>query len=740
MSRLRRVTGLLLLALLWSWLLLPRVTQAHARLVASSPTPGSSLQSAPGELEISLSEAVSLDFSSVLLLDRARRELPVGKIGHGSQGESSVRVPLAGELPTGTYGVVWRVVSAVDGHLTTGSFVFRVLEEGEDPQAALEPLAVDPGMAGTALESVGQRPDALHWLVRALVLACIAFCLGGAIFLVLVIEPAVVDGGRAGEKLWPVLAARFAQVGSFAAAALVPLLVFDLLAQVASIAQTDLAGALARADLGSLLLSTTRYGFAWTMKILAGVALTALFLFVRARAKGGAGLWEIGIAAGSLFLLAEALSSHAAAVQGESVAGLPLPVISDWVHLVTASTWIGGLLFFLVVLFPGYRRTAIAQAERAAFLAAAVPRFSKLALASVLALGVSGTYNLAIQSTDLGAIGASLYGQVVGFKVVLFLALIAIGAINLAYLGPRLGLASAPGAEEVVSRFRRNVRLEVGLVMLVLLCAGGLTLLPPPSDASPQAAARPGGLSLPTSTPPAATPTTVTPRGPATAATAVAGWSVLLGVEQVEAGEVFSVTLQGDLVSGEPLTDVTRLVLTVSPQGLAAGSTVLSTDLQAGTAEGTHLWVARGAVLSFAGRYLITVVAQRSASADLKSAFLMTLVESGDLSVEAIGYVEARIRTEPEPPVAGSNNVIVALRGPEGEPISGAEVRLGATGPENRLIEPQVPLEPMPGAPGDYVARLEFPVPGGWGLQVSISRRSQPDISLAASVEVREAP
>ncbi|HYP20607.1 MAG TPA: copper resistance protein CopC, partial [Chloroflexia bacterium] len=421
--------------------MLPHLAHAHARPVGSNPPPGSSLQSTPDELEISLSEAVSLDFSSVLLLDRSRRELPVGKIGYGSQGESSVRVPIDGELPAGTYGVVWRVVSAVDGHLTTGSFVFRVLEEGEDPQAAPEPLAVDPGSAGTLLGTVGERPDALHWLVRALVLACITFCLGGAIFLVLVIEPAVVDGGQAGEKLWPVLAARFARFGSFAAAALVPLLVFDLLAQVASIAQTDLAGALGRADLGSLLLSTTRYGFAWTMKILAGVALTALFLFARGKGKGGAGLWEIGIAAGSLFLLAEALSSHAAAVQGEGVAGLPLPVISDWVHLVTASTWIGGLLFFLAVLFPGYRRAAIAQEERAAFLAAAVPRFSKLALASVLALGVSGTYNLAIQSTDLGAIGASLYGQVVGLKVGLFLALIAIGAINLADLGPRLGLA-----------------------------------------------------------------------------------------------------------------------------------------------------------------------------------------------------------------------------------------------------------------------------------------------------------
>ncbi|HVG01190.1 MAG TPA: CopD family protein, partial [Chloroflexia bacterium] len=484
----------------------------------------------------------------------------------------------------------------------------------------------------------------------------------------------------------------------------------------------------------------TRYGFAWTMKVLSALALIALFLLARTRGKGGSGLWESGIAAGSLFLLAESLSSHAAAVQGESVAGLPLPVISDWVHLVTASTWVGGLLFFVAVLFPGYRRAGLTREERVTFLAAVVPRFSKLALVSVLALGVSGTYNLAIQTTDLGAIWASLYGQVVALKVVLFLALIGIGAINLAYVSPRLGLASSPGGEGTISSFRRNVRLEVGLVMLVLLCAGGLTLLPPPSDASPQATSQAGGLSLPTPTSLAATPTGAAPRGPATASTAVAGRSVLLSVERVEAGEVFSVTLQTGVVSGELLTDVTRLVLTVSPQGLDAGSTVLATELQGEAVGGTQLWVGRGAVLPFAGRYLVTAVAQRSANADLKSAFLMTLGESGDLSVEAISYVEARIRTEREPPVPGSNNVIVALRGAEGEPISGAEVHISATGPESLLSGPRLRLEPVPGAPGDYTARLEFPVQGAWSLEVSVSRQGQPELRLRASVDVAEAP
>ncbi|MDQ3930003.1 MAG: CopD family protein, partial [Chloroflexota bacterium] len=450
-------------------LLAPTPVSAHARLLGSSPTPGSSLQTAPSAIEISLSEPVSLDFSTIVVLDRSRKEVPIGPIGYGSQGETSVSAPLTTDLPPGTYGVVWRVVSVIDGHLTTGSFVFRVLGEGESPQTPPEPVLGTDAATETALGTAEQRPSPFHWFVRTLVLVCITFCLGGAIFLVLVVEPAVVELGRAAGSLWSIIGARFGRFGAVAAAALVPLLAIDLWAQVAAIAQTDLAGALGRADLGSLLISTTRYGFAWAMKMLGAVVLSGVFIYVSLRRKSIAGVWEVAIAAGSLFLLAESLSSHAAAVVGENVAGLPLPVISDWVHLVTASTWMGGLLFFAAVIFPLQRSVQIEHEERRAFLAAAVPRFSRLALVSVLALGISGTYNLAIQTTDLPAIISSFYGQVVGLKVLLFGALILLGAINLAHLTPRLRAARSPEGEATVSSFRRNVRLEVALIAVVLL-------------------------------------------------------------------------------------------------------------------------------------------------------------------------------------------------------------------------------------------------------------------------------
>src|SRR5205823_9425614 len=191
----------------------------------------------------------------------------------------------------------------------------------------------------------------------------------------------------------------------------------DLVAEVASISSTSFFGAFSRSDVALTLIQWTRYGFAWMMKAIAAALLIALFAWLaykRPRTKdiAGSGLWELCIAAGSFLLLAEALSSHGAAVDADHLLGLPLPVVSDWLHLVTAAAWVGGLIYMGIALFPAFRAIGLSHEERRAFLARSVPRFSRLAVLSVAVLAVTGVYNLVVHTTDLGAILASGYGQV----------------------------------------------------------------------------------------------------------------------------------------------------------------------------------------------------------------------------------------------------------------------------------------------------------------------------------------
>ena len=78
--------------------------------------------------------------------------------------------------------------------------------------------------------------------------------------------------------------------------------------------------------------------------------------------------------------------------------------------------WVG-LFYMALVLFPAFRLAGFSAEERRAFLAKAVPRFSRLAILSVVALAVTGTYSVLTHSNDLGTILSTEYGIVLAVEV-----------------------------------------------------------------------------------------------------------------------------------------------------------------------------------------------------------------------------------------------------------------------------------------------------------------------------------
>ena len=682
------------------------VAQAHARLLRSEPFAGARLTEAPREIRIFLSEPVGLQFSTIKLFDRARLEQPIGTLRNVGGDETAVQADVPRGLAPGSYIVTWRVVSAVDGHLTTGSFMFRVV--GTDGAASDEPAEED---MAAALEGVGEEPSPLHWLARGLMLAASALLLGGAVFTVLVIEPATVEGGRAGEILWPVLGSRFASIGAIAASVLIVALVFDLASQAASAGGTGLLGALARDDLARLLLTSTRYGFAWVLKLAAGVLLMVMMILVWSLGRrGGAGVWEIAIAAGSLMLLAHALSSHAAAYQGSDMVGLPLPLISDWVHLVAAATWVGGLAYMGLVLFPAFRALKLSNEERRAFLGRSVPRFSRLAIASVALLALTGTYNLLVQSQDITAIVRSQYGQVLMVKIAVFLLLVALGAVNLLGLSARLHEARRQQGRGIdspatVLALARNVRTEVGLAALALLCAGGLTLLPPPSGQG-GAYARPAEAG--------ATISEVANQAE------VDGYWFRMRARRDAAGDRLSVDISPKNNTSRPLTDVVGVLFRVVSQGEEVSSSAYKAAL-VGDDGGRQTWNGSGQALTQAGTYLVTVVAQRSTSPDLKVGFRLDVSEAG-LQLSPLEVLEVRLDTDPEPPVAGPITLRLALVNGMGAPVSADSLRVKASMPSSGTKLPVEEAAAIAGSEGVYSINMTLPAPGAWSFIIEVQR------------------
>ena len=153
-----------------------------------------------------------------------------------------------------------------------------------------------------------------------------------------------------------------------------------------------------------------------------------------------------------------------------------LAMTLDWLHLASGSIWIGGLTGLLVLWW------SLPVATRVAGLVVAVPRFSAVALGSVVVLAGSGTWASILHLPTLGSLWQTSYGQAILVKVALLSAAIVLAAVNLLRTKPGLH-ADGTVAAGAAKLLRRLVGGEVLLVAGAALAAAILSSLAPPSKA-----------------------------------------------------------------------------------------------------------------------------------------------------------------------------------------------------------------------------------------------------------------
>ncbi|MFN8566144.1 MAG: copper resistance protein CopC [Kouleothrix sp.] len=153
---------------------------AHANLVRSSPPAGAQLEVAPPSIELEFSEDLDGGFSRVQLFD-SRNQLVEPGPGQVDAGNPRLLRLIIPDLARGSYTAIWRVRSAVDGHISAGSLPFGV---GEPPAAGS--LIPPPGAPDPATLAPPPLDTAVRWLnYLAAVLA-----LGAVPFGLLVWRPA----------------------------------------------------------------------------------------------------------------------------------------------------------------------------------------------------------------------------------------------------------------------------------------------------------------------------------------------------------------------------------------------------------------------------------------------------------------------------------------------------------------------------------------------------------------------
>lgn len=433
--------------------------EAHANIVRSDPPAGASLQTAPKEVRLEFSEDLDPAFSRVQLLNSKGQVVAPGP-GTIDAAAPKVLLLALSDLPNDSYTAVWRVRSAADGHVTEGNLPFGVGVASAATALLPAPNAPDPATV---------PPPPFESVVRWLTLAMAAIMLGSLPFGVLVWRPALL-AARDTRQLSPTRwrAANQAMVRAMRWLMLIGGALLLITSTILLIAQAaTAAGVPLLAAVGPVVqILGTRTG----QLVLIRAALTvALMLIAWRMPPPGEQIgwrWWLALLLGGTLLLTWSLGSHAAAAEQNTA----LAVALDWLHMAAMVAWLGGLLP-LILAIGAARRTP----EQAMPLAGLVPRFSRLALAAIAVLALTGVYSYVQNVGQISLLPATTYGRALLIKIGLFCLLVVIGAINLLALSPRLRATGSRWSRMLA----RTVQLELVLGALVLLAVGAMTSVAP---------------------------------------------------------------------------------------------------------------------------------------------------------------------------------------------------------------------------------------------------------------------
>ncbi|SOC46625.1 copper transport protein [Blastococcus aggregatus] len=474
----RRVAALLVLLAGWlgTALVSAGPAAAHATLIATDPAEGARLDAAPDEVTLQFSEGVSLGAGYARVLTAGGDEVDGGEPSVEGQ---ELRIPLPGDLGDGGYLVTYRVVSA-DSHPISGAFSF-VVGEGE----------LVPAGAGAAEDDADPLVAAALPALRALGFAGIALAVGVPV-LALLCWPAA----------WASPRLRRLAVGGALAVVVTAVLTFLLQGPYAA------GSGVGTAFTASLLSATASSGTGW--------ALLARIVLALALAATLAPAWRSGSAPDRPALAGAAVFAGglvvATAATGHPVAG-PWPllaVVVAAVHVAAMAVWLGGLAALLVgVVRPGPDAAAVAEA---------LPRFSRVAFATVAALVVSGIVQAVREVGSPSALLDSTYGGVLLAKVAVVLVVLGAAGVSRVWVQQRLGVrrtratsghrVTAPAfagpagglddedgsaatrgrvqrenAVDHLPSLRRSMLVEVAVAAVVLVLSGVLVGTPPARSA-----------------------------------------------------------------------------------------------------------------------------------------------------------------------------------------------------------------------------------------------------------------
>ncbi|ULT56828.1 copper resistance protein CopC [Neobacillus drentensis] len=390
--------GSLVIAVLYLFLFIyPSFASAHAYIIKSTPYENEIVNQAPQKVMIQFDETIQPSFHSIEVFDSEGKRMDQKNGGIDPKNPSIIESSLDENLPDGTYSVQWRVVSS-DGHPVEGVIPFQI-GNGDTSQ----------DHSDNRNESKGYLPKWDLIMIRWFQYVSNACFVGILFFYLFVLNKELVQDRKVNHTFSKIIKL------SFITLVLSISLSLPLQATIESGLSWNKALSI---PVLSEMLSYTQFGKTWMIQI-GCLFFLLIFTYFLLKKKFKPFLIWICFILGIGLLLSKSFTSHAA-----STTNVYLTISLDFLHLLSASIWIGSLMT-LIALIPLSRNVDTKKQY-----VDSIRRFSKWGIVLVIVLTITGIISSLSYIPNVKTLLTTNYGRVLSGKVLLLVIMILFAAVN----------------------------------------------------------------------------------------------------------------------------------------------------------------------------------------------------------------------------------------------------------------------------------------------------------------------
>ncbi len=388
---------------------------AHPLLIESDPANLQRLSSAPSRVVIVFSEPVEARFSWIRVYDSSNNRVDNNDTSYVDNNPTKLGVTLK-PLDDGLYTVNTRVLSQVDGHIVDYTFVFMV------------------GNVTSSNISNNSSINAIKVSSEQIILPDAIAKFPAYIAQVMVVGFAIVT-----LYLWKPLHGLL-RISYISISKVYKLtIIAGVMLIASSIALAVIQSLSLHTGIDQVL--TSKFGNMLLLRLVSGISLLVLAYIISSKKNIYEGRDEekeevkkgnntvvkrvsiVLLIIGSSVIVSTTLVSHSAAISIEST-------VTDLIHNILASVWIGGIIALAFVVVPSIKRTVNDIIVRGYALSLTIPRFSQLALLSIGILGITGPLVLWGIESDVIRLLQTEYGVILTIKLILAALMVILGGYS----------------------------------------------------------------------------------------------------------------------------------------------------------------------------------------------------------------------------------------------------------------------------------------------------------------------